>query len=69
MAETRLIGRQNLPDGGQSGLDVGQTTDIVGSGCKNRNLPSGLVSPVGPLRDFQQVCEVQRSPDSPKVVL
>ena len=29
MAETRLIIRQNLPDGGQSGVDVGQAFDIA----------------------------------------
>ena len=34
MAETRLMGGQNLSDGGQSRLDVGQATDIVATGCK-----------------------------------
>jgi hypothetical protein len=34
MAETRLMGGENLSDGGQSSLEVGQAADIAATGCK-----------------------------------
>jgi hypothetical protein len=36
MAETWFIVRQNVPDGGQSGLDVGQASDIAAGRCGSK---------------------------------